>query len=112
MGNMPGIGNLQPANINSNNSGMNHYAATGVVESIASDRTKATIHHQAIPGYMMEMTMDYSVKDTNQFNGISPGDQIIFQLVEATNQAWIESVKRTGQSAPAMTNSMPPMGGM
>ncbi len=32
---------------------------------------QVTIHHQDIPGYMMEMTMDFHVKYTNEFNGIS-----------------------------------------
>jgi len=117
MGKLSGMGNMQETNalmVNTNgmSGSMNCYAATGIVESITSDRTKATIHHQAIPGYMMEMTMDFSVKDTNQLKGISPGDQITFQLIQATNEEWIENVNRTGKSAPAMTNSMPPMGGM
>ena len=47
----------------------------GVVEQIAPDRRTVTIHHQNIPGYMTEMTMDFNVKNTNELNGISPTQQ-------------------------------------
>ena len=86
-----------------NHSAMNCYSVTGIVESITSDRTQATIHYEAIPGFMPAMTMKLPVKNTNELNGVSPGDQITFQLFET---AWIKKVKRTGQSAPVMTNSM------
>ena len=38
------------------------YSAQGVVEQIAPDRRTLTIHHETIPGYMMEMTMEFTVK--------------------------------------------------
>ena len=31
-----------------------------------------TIHHQTIPGYMMEMTMDFPVKNTNELMAFRP----------------------------------------
>jgi Cu/Ag efflux protein CusF len=76
---------------------VNSYPATGVVESISPDRTHATIHHQAIPGFMPEDTMDIAVKNTNDLNGISPGDKITFQLVQGAREQWIDDVSRTGQ---------------
>jgi protein SCO1 len=81
------------------------WPARGVVEKISSDRTQATIHHQAIPGYMMEMTMDFPVKDTNELNGISPGDKITFTLVVSNNDEWIENIQKVGHSSE--TNTMP-----
>src|ERR1700677_4895867 len=67
------------------------YPAQGVVLKIASDRTQATIHHQAIAGYMMEMTMDFPVKNTNELNGVSSGDSIAFTLVISNNDEWVEN---------------------
>jgi protein SCO1/2 len=75
------------------------YSARGVVEAIAPNRSQATIHHQAIPGYMMEMTMDFPVKSTNELAGVSPGDQITFTLVVRTNEDWIENIQRIGRQA-------------
>ena len=83
------------------------YSARGVVEKIAPDLSQVTIHHQAIPGYMMEMTMDFSVKDTNELNGISPNDEITFTLVVGENDEWVENIHRIGHSTEMMTNKMP-----
>jgi len=83
------------------------YSTGGVVEKIAPGLSQATIDTQDIPGYMMAMTMDYPVKNTNELSGISPGDKITFTLVVTENTDWIENIHRIGQSAGAMTNSMP-----
>lgn len=81
------------------------YPARGVILKISSDRTQATIHHQAIPGYMMEMTMDFPVKNTNELNGISPGDKITFTLVVSNDDDWIENLHDLGPSSE--TNALP-----
>jgi protein SCO1 len=75
------------------------YSARGVIKKIASDRRQVTIHHQAITGYMMEMTMDFPVKDTDVLNGLSSGDNITFTLVVDQNNDWVENVHRTGRTA-------------
>lgn len=87
------------------------YAARGVVEQIAPDHRQVTIHHQTIPGYMMEMTMDFPVQNTNELNGISPGDQITFTLVVGETNDWVENIRRTGQKTEVMTNAMMQMPG-
>jgi protein SCO1/2 len=88
------------------------YSASGVVEKISPDRHTATIHNQEIPGYMMEMTMDFPVKNTNEFNGVSPGDKITFTVIAGKNNAWIQNIRRTGLTAPVMANAMPSMSAM
>jgi protein SCO1/2 len=85
------------------------YPVTGVVEKIAPDQHTATIHNQDIRGYMDEMTMDFPVRNTNELNGISPGDQIAFTLVVAKNDDWIENVRRTGHTTEVVTNTPPAM---
>src|SRR5579862_9427411 len=116
MGNMPAMdmGSMQQTNApmggtNGDNSSPKSYLARGVVEKIAPDLSRATIHHEDIPGYMPGMTMDFKVQNTNQLNGISAGDQITFTLVVSTNDEWIENIKPAGQTMPVMTNSMPSM---
>ena len=54
------------------------FSARGIVRQISPDRRTATIKHEAIAGYMAAMTMDFTVKETNELNGISPGDEITF----------------------------------
>jgi protein SCO1 len=84
----------------------NSYPARGIVEQIAPDRHKVTIHHQPIPGYMMEMTMDFPVPNTNELNGISPGDQITFTLVVRQNDDWVQNIQRIGHDADFMPAAM------
>jgi protein SCO1/2 len=85
------------------------YPASGVVEKIAPDRHTATIHNQDIPGYMMEMTMDFPVQNTNELNGVSPGDKIMFTVMVAQNDSWIQGVQRTGERALVETDAMQTM---
>lgn len=82
------------------------YSAYGVVEQIAPDHRQVTIHHQAIPGYMMEMTMAFPVKDTNELAGISTGDKITFTLVVNQTNDWVENIRRVGHTDKIMTNTM------
>jgi len=74
------------------------YAAHGVIQTIPADRHLITIAHDAIPGYMPAMTMDFPVRDTNVLTGLSPGDIVNFQLVVATNDDWVQNFLRIGQT--------------
>lgn len=74
------------------------YSVRGVVQQVSPDLHHATIKHEKIPGYMAAMTMDFSVKDTNELNKISAGDEITFALVVTADDDWIENLQRTGKS--------------
>jgi protein SCO1/2 len=77
------------------------YAARGVVQAIPPDHRRATIKHEAIPGYMAAMTMDFSVRDTNALARLAPGDDITFTLVVTADDDWIENIQRTGKTGEA-----------
>lgn len=85
--------------------GAKTYAARGVVQKIAPDLSAATVRHQTIPGYMMAMTMDFAVKDTNLLTGISVGDEITFTLAVNDDESWIEDIHRIGHSAETAASS-------
>jgi protein SCO1/2 len=74
------------------------YAVHGVVQAVAPDLRQATIKHDAIPGYMAAMTMDFSVRDTNVLAGVSAGDEIAFTLAVTGTDDWIESVQRIAKT--------------
>jgi len=94
---------------NADDQTLHSYSARGIVEQIAPDHHQVTIHHQDIPGYMMEMTMDFPVQNTNELNGISPGDKITFTLVVSATNDWVENIRRTEQTVEVSTNTMPQM---
>jgi len=74
------------------------YPAHGVIEKIAPDHHAVTIHHQAIPGYMMEMTMDFPVRDPHLLDGLAAGDQVDFTLDVSRDDAWVENIRRVGHT--------------
>jgi len=82
-----------------------NYNVTGTVETIAPDRHQASIHNQTIPGYMMAMTMNFTIKDTNELAGVSPGDEITFTLAVTKNDSWIQNIHRTGKTDPVAAAS-------
>ncbi|MDR3460026.1 MAG: copper-binding protein [Verrucomicrobiae bacterium] len=69
------------------------YAARGIIRQISPDLRKATIKHEAIPGYMAAMTMDFTVRNTNELAGLAPDDEVTFQLAVTENDDWIEGLK-------------------
>jgi len=69
------------------------YAAHGLVQGIADDRRAVTIQHDAIPGYMMGMTMEFPVKDTNDLAGLAAGDEINFTLAVSETESWVQNVR-------------------
>ena len=82
------------------------YAVRGVVQSIATNLQSAVIKHEKIPGYMAAMTMELPVKNTNELAGISPGDEITFNMIVTEDDDWIENIQRTGKTV-ALTPPKP-----
>jgi protein SCO1/2 len=73
-----------------------NYTVHGVVESVATDQRQATIKHDAIPGYMAAMTMNFVVRKPEVLKGVSAGDEISFTLVVTETNDWIENIDRLG----------------
>ena len=87
--------------------GAKSYAVSGIVQQISDDRRTVTIQHEAIPGYMSAMTMDFSVKNTNELNGISATDEITLKLVGGEDDLWIEGIHLVAHHAGNATNNAP-----
>jgi protein SCO1/2 len=86
------------------------FAAQGVIQHISADRHVATIQHDAIPGYMDAMTMDFPLRDEHLLDGLTRGDKISFTLQVTKDDAWITNVQRTGHTdlpAETTTNTAP-----
>jgi protein SCO1/2 len=80
------------------------YDARGIVREVAPDRREATIKHEAIPGFMGAMTMDFTVNNTNDLQNITPGDEITFKLRVTETNSWIESVHFVSHVVEEVTN--------
>ena len=72
------------------------YKLEGQVVALAPQLKQATIKHEDIPGLMSAMTMPYEVQDTNELEGLTPGDLITARLIVLPSAAYIEDVKKVG----------------
>jgi Cu/Ag efflux protein CusF len=52
------------------------YTTRGTVEEIREERRQIIVHHEAIPGYMPEMTMPFLVEDLSLLQGLAAGQRI------------------------------------
>lgn len=77
--------------------GRKTFEVRGVVREIATDRLHAKVRHEAIPGYMAAMTMEFRLRDAGVFRGVESGDEIEFTLTVTDDEHWIERVRRTGK---------------
>ena len=80
------------------------FQVRGVVKEI-KDTNTVSIAHEEIPGsngepYMVAMTMDFDVKNTNDLTGLAPNDQVTFSMIVTEDDGWIEHVRKIGASAP------------
>lgn len=89
-----------------NNQASHAFAAQGVIEHIAPDLSQVTIHHDTIPGYMIEMTMDFPVNDSDELTGLVPGDKITFTLNVDQDRDWVSNIHRVGHINPTASNAM------
>jgi protein SCO1/2 len=67
-----------------------------------------TLAHEAIPGYMAAMTMDYPIKDKWAFDVLKPGQNITATLVVASDRAWLEGIVVTEDAKPESNSLAPP----
>jgi protein SCO1/2 len=66
-----------------------------------------TIHHDTIPGYMVEMTMDFPVDDAAELNDLVPGDKVAFTLNVNQDRDWVSDIHRIGHTDLTSADSMP-----
>lgn len=71
------------------------YPLTGKVIAINKTEKTATINHDAIPGYMESMTMEFRVKNDSDLDKMKPGDRVSGDLVVTDTSSWIEIIAIT-----------------
>ena len=75
------------------------YEGHGLFRGLVPETGEARISHDAIPGYMEAMTMNFAVHDPAGLKALRPGDRMDFQLCVSGPHAWVEHLRRTGGSA-------------
>lgn len=84
-----------------------HYRLNGTVTSIDAVRGNVSVNHDAIPGLMPAMLMEYSVKDRSVLQQLHLNDTITANLVIAGDRSWLDNIRVTAR-APAQAASIAP----
>ena len=63
------------------------YLVKGTILEIRTESNSLLIHHDEIPGYMIAMTMPFTLKDSTDINKLSIGDSVHFYLTMSNNNA-------------------------
>lgn len=81
------------------------FAAKGVVREVNSGALTVVIQHEAISNYMDAMTMPFKVLELSALAGLSPGDEVSFQLHVTAATSWVGQIKRIGSGAPGAASA-------
>jgi Cu/Ag efflux protein CusF len=105
---LAGCGSPKPAK---QEQGPRRYLLHGRVVSVEKAKQQVVVDHGEIPGFMMAMTMGYSIKSSNLLDSLSPEDQITADVVVNGNDVWLENIvvikKADQRNAPSANESHP-----
>lgn len=68
------------------------YSLKGRVTAVDKAKKKATIKHEAIPGYMDAMTMDFPIREEWVWDDLNPGADIFAEMVVDADAYWLEKI--------------------
>ncbi len=70
------------------------YPMRGVLRSFDPKTGQATVSHEAVPGYMPAMTMNFDLADPQEMNALRSGDTFTCRLRVTRDRAWIEAIHK------------------
>ena len=73
------------------------YDVTGTIIEVRTDVNEFLIHHDEIPGFMMAMTMPFSLKDSLDIKNYTIGDSVQFKLIIKHDKALAYQFKLLGK---------------
>src|SRR5689334_11569809 len=74
------------------------FSVTGLVKELKPDGKTVVVQHEEIPDYMQAMTMPFEVRNTNELDGLEPGDSISFRMLVTEKDGWIDQVRKLGST--------------
>lgn len=81
--------------------GERSFEVRGVVREMPAGGETLVVRHEEIPGYMPKMTMELTVADARELDGLSVGDAIEFRLVARRDDHFIAGIRRLGRAPEA-----------
>jgi len=83
------------------------FQVRGVVKRLDPSEQRVIIQHEAIPGFMVAMTMPFQVKTTNELAGVKVGDAVSFRLLVTEDESWIDHIATLGTAASSPVLELP-----
>ncbi len=73
---------------------INYYQLRGVVVRLDNSNHTAVIKHQKIDGWMEAMTMEFPVRDPQEFAKLAPGAEITARVCQRPSDSdyWIDQI--------------------
>jgi protein SCO1/2 len=78
------------------------YEVRGVVRKVDPEKQRAVIAHEAIPGYMDAMAMEFSAPNADDRALLQPGATVAFRLSVTDTKSWIDRVQKIAADAVAL----------
>jgi Cu/Ag efflux protein CusF len=75
--------------------------------SIEKEKHQVVVDHGEITGFMMAMTMGYSVKNPDLLDSLRPEDQITADVVVNGDDVWLENIVVVKKADQAKANDSP-----
>jgi protein SCO1/2 len=83
------------------------YSLNGRVVSVEKEKHQVVVDHGEITGFMMAMTMGYSVKNPSLLDSLSPEDQITADVVVNGDDVWLENIVVVKKADQAKASTSP-----
>jgi hypothetical protein len=87
---LAGCGSTKP--VQQSADGAKRYHLSGRIVSVETAKQQVVVDGADIPGFMMAMTMGYSVKNPSQLTPLSAEDQITADVVVNGNDVYLENI--------------------
>ncbi len=72
----------------------------GVIHEVSAEDKQVLIAHEAMPGLMPAMTMNFALYDPTLLESLRPGDVVDFELTAERGSFWISSATVVGRVSP------------
>lgn len=77
------------------------YTVTGIIRELKPDGTNVVIKHDAIPGYMEAMTMNFDAATPGVLRGLALHDAVRFRLHVTEDDSWVDGFQVLSNAGPA-----------
>lgn len=84
------------------------FVGRGVVKDVRPHERQVVIAHEAIPGFMEPMTMEFEVKEERLLEGVAKGQTVTFTLEKTPDSLYLTALSRAEDTNEPAAQPQPP----